>query len=128
MVNSLFEPNRCTNLDEASVLYVSKDGFTEVNAYHQRFTGCWNYLVAYTEALLEGSKPPDAPPEMPLPLRRSLKVMKGVVQVAAKAGVGNPRANLVEPQLGYCFRELEMGLQQGQGCGHGLVAIFEVVK
>ena len=42
--------------------------------------------------------------------------------------IGTPRASLVEPQLGYCLRELEMGLQKGLGCGHGLVAIFEIIK
>ena len=127
-VNSLFEPNLYTNLDELLVHYVPRDGFTEVNAYHQRLADCWNHLVTYTKALLEGSKLPEALTEMPLPLRRALSAMKGVVRAATKARIGNPRASLVEPQLGYCLRELEMQLQQGWGCGHGLVAIFEVVK
>jgi hypothetical protein len=48
--------------------------------------------------------------------------------MVSRVKIGNPRASLVEPQLGYCLRELEMGLQQGLGCGHGLVAVFEVVK
>ncbi len=128
LVNSLFEPNVGTNLDEVLIHYVPREGFTEVNAYHQRFADCWNYLVTYTKALLEGSKPPEALAEMPLPLRSLLSTMKGVVRVAAGMKVGNARASLVEPQLGYCLRELEMRLQQGRGCGHGLVAIFEVVK
>ena len=128
LVNSLFEPNLCTDLDEVSILYVPRDGFTEVNAYHQRFAECWNYLVSYTKALLEGSDPPEALAEMPLPLRRSLSAMKGVVGAAARMKIGNARASLVEPQLGYCLRELEMGLQRGWGCGHGLVGIFEVAK
>jgi hypothetical protein len=54
--------------------------------------------------------------------------MKNILRVAARTRIGNPRASLVEPQLGYCLREIEMGLQKGLGCGHGLVAIFEVVK
>lgn len=127
-VNSLFEPNLYTNLDELLIHYVPRDGFTEVNAYHQRLADCWNHLVTYTKALLEGSKLPEALIEMPLSLRRALSAMKGVVRAATKARIGNPRASLVEPQLGYCLRELEMQLQQGWGCGHGLVAIFEVVK
>jgi len=110
------------------ISYTPKDGFTEVNAYHQRFADCWNYLVTYTKALLEGSKPPEALAEMPLPLRRTLSAMRRILKAASKIKVGNPRANLVEPQLGYCLRELEMVLQRGLGCGHGLVAVFEVVK
>jgi SAM-dependent methyltransferase len=128
LVSSLFEPNLCTNLDEVLIFYVPRDGFTEVNAYHQRLADCWNHLVTYTKALLEGSKLPEALDEMPLPLRRALSVMRKVVRVVSRLRIGNPRASLVEPQLGYCLRELEMGLQQGQGCGHGLVAVFEVVK
>ena len=128
VVNSLFEPHLCTDLDEALVRYVPRDGFTEVNAYHQRLADCWNHLVTYTKALLEGGQLPEALAEMPAPLRRSLAAMKGVVRAAAGMKIGNPRASLVEPQLAYCLRELEMGLQRGQGCGHGLVAIFEVVK
>ncbi|MCL0053191.1 class I SAM-dependent methyltransferase [Dehalococcoidales bacterium] len=128
LVNSLFEPNLCTNLDEVLVGYIPRDGFTEVNAYYQKLADCWNYLVVYTKALVEGSRLPEALPEMPLPLKRALTAMKGVATAAARMKIGNPRASLVEPQLGYCLRELEMELQQGLGCGHGLVAIFEVVK
>jgi len=128
LVNSLFEANVCTDLDEVLIHYGPRDGFAEVNAYHQKLADCWNYLVACTKALLEGSKLPEALAEMPLPLRRSLSVVKGIARTAVKMRIGNPRASLVEPQLGYCLRELEMGLQEGLGCGHGLVAIFEVVK
>jgi len=128
LVNSLFEPNLCTNLDDILIFYVPRDGFPEANNYHQRLADCWNYLVTYTKALLEGSELPEALDETPLPLRRALSVMRKVVRVASRLGIGNPRASLVEPQLGYCLRELEMGLQQGLGCGHGLVAVFEVVK
>jgi len=128
VVNSLFEPNLCTNLDRVLVNYVPREGFTEVNAYHQRFADCWNYLITYTKALLGGNKPIGSLADMPLPLRKSLSAMRGVVRAAAIMKTGNPRASLIEPQLGYCLRELEMGLQKGLGCGHGLVAIFEIVK
>ena len=128
VVNSLFEPNRCTNLDEALVHYVPGEGFTEVNAYYQKLADCWNYLITYTKALVDGGKLPQALSETPLPLRRAASAMRSIVRVAARMKIGNARVSLVEPQLGYCLRELEMGLQRGQGCGHGLVAIFEVVK
>ena len=128
VTNSLFEPNVCTNLDEVLVRYVPRNGFAEVNAYHQRLADSWNYLVTYVKALLEGTEPPVALAEMPLPLRKSLATMKHIAAAAARVKMGNPRASLVEPQLGYCLRDLEMKLQKGLGCGHGLVAIFEIVK
>ncbi len=128
LVNSLFEPNICANLDELLILYVPKNGFAEVNDYYQRLADCWNYLVTYTKALLEKSEPTEGPPEMPPPLKRSLSAMKSVVRAATRIKTRNAQASLIEPQLGYCLRELEIGLQQGLGCGHGLVAIFEKVK
>ncbi len=128
LVNSLFEPNLCTNLNELLIVYVPRNGFTQVNAYHQKLADCWNYLVTYTKALLEGSRLPEALATAPLTLRKTLSAMKGVVRAATRMKIGNARASLVEPQLGYCLRELEMGLQQGYGCGHGLAAIFEVTK
>jgi len=42
--------------------------------------------------------------------------------------MGDPRANVIEPQLGYALRGLEMELQRGAGNGHGLVGIFTVHK
>ncbi|MFQ5685468.1 MAG: class I SAM-dependent methyltransferase [Candidatus Scalindua sp.] len=41
---------------------------------------------------------------------------------------GEPRANIIEPQLGYALRSLEIDMQKGIGCGHGLVAILKVTK
>jgi hypothetical protein len=42
--------------------------------------------------------------------------------------MGDARANIIEPSLGYALRELEMRLQRGIGCGHGLVAILELER
>jgi SAM-dependent methyltransferase len=127
-LNSLFEPNVSTNLDELIVHYVPKNGFAEINAYYQKLADWWNYLVTYTRALLERSTPPQAPAGIPAAARRAINTMKGVIRVAAGIKMGNPRASLVEPQLGFCLRELEMGIQKGLGCGHGLVAIFEITE
>ena len=41
---------------------------------------------------------------------------------------GEPRANIIEPQLGYALRSLEINMQRGIGCGHSLVAILKVTK
>ena len=127
-VNSLFEPNVSTDLDKLIIHYVPMEDFTEVNAYYQRLTDWWNYLINYTKTLLTQNTPPKNPAGTPAVVRKALSTMKSVVKVASGTRIGTPRASLVEPQLGYCLRELEMGLQRGLGCGHGLVAIFEIVK
>jgi hypothetical protein len=126
VINSLYEPNLGTNLDELVVHYVPREGFKEINAYYQRLAECWNYLLLSTKALLEQSTPPEAPPKVSDATRRVLSTMGGVVKVAASVKIGNPRADLVEPYLGYCLQEIEMELQRGLGCGHGLVAVFKI--
>jgi hypothetical protein len=40
----------------------------------------------------------------------------------------DPLANVIEPQLGYNLRNLEVSLQRGLGAGHGLLAIYELKK
>jgi hypothetical protein len=54
--------------------------------------------------------------------------MHRVVEGVGWLKTGLPRENVIEPQLGYALRNLIMELQQGQGCAHGLVGIFEVDK
>jgi SAM-dependent methyltransferase len=127
-VNKLFEPNLYTSLDELIVNYVPKEGFPEINSYYQKLAEWWDYLIIFTKALLEQRNPLEAPPGTPATVRRALSTMKQVVRASLATKIGKPRANLVEPQLGYCLRELETGLQKGMGCGHGLVAIFEIVR
>ncbi len=128
LVNSLFEPNVSTNLDELLIKYVPRKGFAEVNNYYQRLTDWWNFLIIYTKALLEQSTLPGIPLGTPAAVRRVFSTMKKTTRASVRMRIGNPRASLVEPQLGYCLRELEMELQKGLGCGHGLVAIFKVIK
>jgi len=51
-----------------------------------------------------------------------------VVEGVGWLGLGLPRENIIEPQLGFALRYLITNLQRGQGCGHGLVGILEVDK
>ena len=126
MVNSLFEPNLGTSLDELIVRYVPREGFDEINDYYQCLTEYWNYLVYYTKALLGQDSLPEAPPRVPAIVKRALGTMRKIARVATSIKIGNPRAGLVEPHLGLCLQQIEMGVQKGLGCGHGLVAIFRL--
>ena len=51
-----------------------------------------------------------------------------VVEGTGWYGLGLPRENIIEPQLGYALRHIINNLQEGQGCGHGLVGILEIDK
>jgi hypothetical protein len=71
---------------------------------------------------------PPIPASYPAALREMMDRMNRVVEGVGWLGIGLPRENIIEPQLGYALRYLVTNVQQGQGCGHGLVAILEVDK
>ena len=136
-VNSLHEMNRRTDLSSVLVNYAPKPGFEFLNDYFEHIQVCWNTLVQYVEHLLEvydytepgfASELPPAPGSYPAVLREMMDRMKRVVEGVGWLGIGLPRENIIEPQLGYALRYLVTKLQQGQGCAHGLVGIFEVDK
>jgi hypothetical protein len=135
-VNSLFEPNVRTDLEHLLIDYVPKEGFPEVNSFFEKLKTCWNMLAQYGINLLHLVDSGENLPKLNLPeeaqyypqLKKAMEGMKGVIEGAQGLKIGDPRAHIIEPQLGYNFRELEIGLQEGKGCGHGIVAILEIEK
>ncbi|MFP4055473.1 MAG: class I SAM-dependent methyltransferase [Candidatus Brocadiia bacterium] len=136
-VNSLHEANVRTDLDTLLVDYVPKAGFDFINDYFEHLQMCWNTLVGHSDELLhlfhDGrgeflEEPEPVPASYPAALRDMMHRMRKVVEGIGWLRVGLPRENIIEPQLGYALRELVMRLQQGQGCAHGLVGIFEIDK
>ena len=136
-VNSLHEVNLRTDLNTLRVNYVPKPGFAFLNEYFEHVQMCWNTLVQYTGQLIEvydedrqafADEPSPVPASYPGPLRMMMLRMKRVIEGSGWLGIGLPRANVIEPQLGYSLRYLVTKLQQGRGCGHGLVGIFEIDK
>ena len=136
-VNCLHEPNYRTNLNALVVNYVPKAGFDFINGYFEHSQMCWNILVHDTQALLETydqdarrfrKAPPPIPASYPPELRQMMQRMRQVVEAVGWLDTGLPRENVIEPQLGYALRYLVSRLQHGQGCGHGMGAVFEVCK
>lgn len=133
-VNSLFEPNMRTDLESLLVDYVSSDGFTAVNEFYTRFQESWNTLVGYVITLLShyDAAKPSARPRIelrhPQALRMTMAEMQRLITATHRSKMRDVRANIIESALGYALRELEMRLQRGLGCGHGLVAILELEK
>ena len=136
-VNSLHEVNVRTELSSLLVDYVPKHGFDFLNRYYESVQMSWNYVVQYVARLLElfddkarayTAALPQPPAACPGPVREMLDRMKRVVEGTGWYGMGLPRENIIEPQLGYALRHVATKLQKGQGCGHGLVGIFEVDK
>jgi hypothetical protein len=136
-VNSLHEPNMRTDLSTLVFDYVPKFGFEFLNDYFDQLQACWNALIQYAQTLMEiydeagarfGSAPPTIPASYPEPLRIAMDRVRRVVEGVGWLSSGLPRENIIEPQLGYALRYLVMKLQNGQGCAHGLIGVFEVDK
>jgi len=136
-VNSLHEANMRTDLSSLMVDYVPKKDFDFVNNHLEHLQVCWNTLIQYTQKLITvydeqqrsfTEKPGEIPASYPAALREMMDRMQLVVEGVGWLGLGLPRENIIEPQLGYALRHLIMNLQQGIGCGHGFSGIFEVDK
>jgi len=135
-VNKLHENNLRTYLEPLLLDYRPKPGFEFVNMFFDQLQASWNALIRYTMEICERYDddkgrvvdPPDVPAYYPEPLKRAMLDMLRVVEGSGWLRIGDARANVIEPQLGYALRGLEMSLQQGMGNGHGLVGIFEVSK
>jgi len=136
-VNSLHESNLRTDPSTLLIDYHPMDGFEFINDYFEHLQMCWNTLILYVDQLMQSydvearsfsSKPAPIPASYPPPLREMMERMRLVVEGVGWLGFGLPRENIIEPQLGYALRYLEMKLQRGLGCSHGLMGIFEVDK
>jgi len=136
-VNSLHEENCRTDLDDLIIDYVPKEGFHFLNRYFENLQVCWNTLVQYVDHLVEiydaqerqySRQPDPVPASYPSPLRDMMLRMTRVIEGVGWLGLGMPRENIIEPQLGYALRNMMSQLQQGKGCAHGLIGIFEIDK
>ena len=134
-VNSLLEPNLRTNLETLIIDYMPRPGFDQQNKFLEGFSMCWNTLVQHTMNFLaeyqDGSVPDNDLAEFvnfyPESLKHAVKIMRKVINATGELP-GDARANIVEPQLAYALRKLEMEMQQGMAVGHGLVCILEINK
>lgn len=132
-VNLLHELDHRTDLESLVFDYAPHPDFPQINRFFERFQMAWNAVVfAATEALDRWddrewlSRPP--PEEYPEPVQEAVRIIRNVVRNVQWFRMGDPRANVVEPQLGYILRNLEMDLQEGLGAGHGLLAVYELRK
>lgn len=130
-VNMLHEENVRTDLNDLRVEFHAVPGFNEVNVFYSNLMKSWNLVIDFCLARMKRTISPfdmKGWADFPVPLQSALITMERVFQVAECLKMGDPRANVIEPQLGYVLRDLEFSLQQGLGCGHSLVGVFEVGK
>ncbi len=131
-LNSLHEPLVRTDLADLHFTYQPKEGFDKANRLLGDLAAQWNALLEYTQTVCEQadagralSTPPKGITDY---LAEGMQTMARVVESCEHFQDADKRANVIEPQLAYCLRNLERSFQVGRGRGHGLVAILRVRK
>ncbi|MBX3214998.1 MAG: class I SAM-dependent methyltransferase [Labilithrix sp.] len=129
-VNQLYEQNIRTNLELLRAYYRDVPGQDELNGFFRNFTMCWNVLVDFTIERLRGTRVNlvdlDGWRDFNPALQMALMTIDRIIDGVAWIDVGDVRANVIEPQLAYVLRRMQHKLQEGRGCGHGLVAVLQI--
>jgi SAM-dependent methyltransferase len=135
-VNYLYENYQRSYFEGLLFDYYPRKGFEFLNHFFENLQASWNTLIRYTVEICRRfdeekeiiNDPPRIAAYYPESLKRAMETMQRVVSGCGWFRFGDSRANIIEPQLYYTLRSLEMAHQQGKGFGHGLVAIFEINK
>lgn len=130
LVNQLYEQNVRTKLDRMRVTYQPVPGADDLNQFFAKLATCWNVLIEFTIERLRGTRINLVEMQdwrsFPPPLQMALVTLDRIIDSVAWIDVGDVRANVIEPQLAYVLRRMQHQLQEGRGCGHGLVAVLQV--
>jgi SAM-dependent methyltransferase len=130
LVNQLYEQNVRTKLERMRVTYRPVEGADELNRFFTKMARCWNALIDFTIERLRGTRVSlvemDGWRAYPPPWQIARVTLDRVIDSVAWIDVGDVRANIIEPQLAYVLRRMQQQLQEGRGCGHGLVAVLQV--
>lgn len=131
-VNRLHEDYMRTNLEDLLVDYQPVDGFPELNTFFTDLTTGWNALIQFTMRKLSGERvnivEMDGWNDFHPSVQIAIMSMDRVIDSVAWMRFGDPRANIIEPQLSYMLQAIETAMQQGRGCGHALVSLIRVDK
>jgi hypothetical protein len=131
-VNRLHEPHCRTDLAALLFELHLPDGFVDARAALEAAHAPWNALVRFAMDALARQDAQAPPPEVPAdaapPVRQAMTRLRHVIEVAQWVEADDPRAAWIEPQLGLALRNIELAVQRGMGCGHGLVVVCEVRK
>lgn len=140
MVNSLLEPGTWTDLDKLKIHYNPREEFSPVDDYFQDFASSWNTLVHHLQGLVDPGQKRNTPPWdtitpgylYPGPpgssLKKELETLQQLVRHSSRLPLEDARANIIEPQLAYMLRNMEINSQKGMGMGHGLGMVLEIEK
>jgi SAM-dependent methyltransferase len=129
--NMLHEDNLRTNLEHLIINYVPVEGFEEQNRYYERIQVAWNNIVHFLIERLSPSADKNLLQHYSMvdkKLRKIIVTLDRIVESVKWIEFGDPRANVIEPQLGYALRSLELSFQTGRAHAHGLIGVLKVSK
>lgn len=129
--NMLHEDNVRTNLEQLIINYVPVDGFDEQNRYFEKLQVAWNNIVHYLMERLSPRADKNLLQRYSSVDKTVFKIIKTLDRIVENVWwieFGDPRANIIEPQLGYALRSLELAFQQGRGFSHGLIGVLRIRK
>jgi hypothetical protein len=131
-VNRLHEPLCRTDLNALRFELHVPEGFPGPTDSLREAHAAWNTLVDFAaEAFARadaGKPPPEVTHAAPDVARRAIGRLRTAIAALDTVEVDDPRADWIEPQLGVALRNIELATQRGNGCGHGLMAVYEVRK
>jgi SAM-dependent methyltransferase len=136
-VNRLHDPESRTDLRMLQFELDSlPEGFAGARDILTGLHASWNGIVRFVEESLaalqrRGSPPPGTDitdTAIPDPGRKAIERLGRTFEVASRLEFDDVRAQLIEPQLGFALRDLEIAHQRGRGHGHGLVGAWVVHK
>lgn len=129
LVNSLYEHNVHTPLAQLEIDYQAQRGHP-LHATFGHLGRCWDIVVRFARQRVTGKRinlvELEGWRDYPGALQTALLTLDRVIDSVAWIDVGDVRANIIEPQLAYVLLRMLHRLQEGVGCGHGLVAVLTV--
>jgi SAM-dependent methyltransferase len=130
LVNRLYEQNVRTPVEQLRVDHRLVTSNPAIDRCFETLTDSWNRVIEFTLDRLTRGRLDLVALEgwaaFPPALQLALMTMDRVVESASVIDVGDTRANIVEPQLAYVLQRLEHTLQEGLGCGHGLLVVLRI--
>ncbi len=130
-INKLLEDHMRTNLLDLMIDPMIVPEGSKFTEFYRQYIDCWNTLIKFTQRRVENAlrlTEVKGWSKFPAPLQFALMSIDRVINDVNWMGFGDPRANILEPQLAYTFQSLERNLQKGLGCGHGLLVVLRLEK
>lgn len=130
-VNRLHEDYMRTDLQSLIIDRVPETSIEQLRRFYEKGIFSWNTVIKFTGMRLKGRIYPTEMKgwsKFSPALQQAILNMDRVVDSVLWMSIGDPRANIIEPQLSYSLRNMLNNMQCGMGCGHGLVAILQVRK